>query len=408
MTSPRLARRTDAIAPFFVMEILARAQALEAQGRDIVHMEVGEPDFPTPEPVVRAAQAALAAGHTRYTPAAGLPALRRAIAGYYGRRFGVAVAPERIVVTPGSSVALQLVMAVLVDPGDEVLLCDPGYPCNRHLVRLVDGHAVPLSVGPDTGFQPTPAQVEAAWTDRTRALLVATPSNPTGTVIGPEALRALHATVRGRGGCLIVDEIYQEIAYECAPHTALVLEADDVIVVNSFSKYFGMTGWRVGWLVAPPAFVGALDRLAQNLYIAAPTVAQYAAVAAFAPETIAILQARRRIFGERRDWLVPALDSLGFRIAARPEGAFYVYADCSALTDDSFQLAGRLLEEAGVAVTPGADFGASQPERYLRFAYTTGLERLDEGVRRIGRLLDIAAPEFAARAPLPPDNARPR
>jgi aspartate/methionine/tyrosine aminotransferase len=401
MTRPRLARRTEAIAPFFVMEILARAQALEAAGRDIVHMEVGEPDFPTPEPVVCAAQAALAAGHTRYTPAAGLPALRRAIADYYGRRFGVAVAPERIVVTPGSSVALQLAMAVLVDPGDAVLLCDPGYPCNRHLVRLVEGLAVPLPVGPQTRFQPTPAQVEAAWEDRTRALLVATPSNPTGTVVGPDELRALHATVRGRGGCLVVDEIYQELAYESAPHTALALEAEDVIVVNSFSKYFGMTGWRVGWLVAPPAWVGALDRLAQNLYIAAPTVAQHAAIAAFAPETTAILEARRRTFGERRDWLVPALERLGLRIAARPQGAFYVYADCSAFTDDSFALAGRLLEETGVAVTPGADFGTSQPERHLRFAYTTGLERLQEGVRRIGRFLDVAGPRFAANAPFP-------
>ena len=248
MTTPRPARRTDDIAPFFVMEILARAQALEAQGRDIVHMEVGEPDFPTPEPIVQAAQAALAGGHTRYTPAVGLPALRRAIADYYGRRFGVAVAPGRIVVTPGSSVALQLVMAVLVDPGDEVLLCDPGYPCNRHLVRMVEGRTVALPVGPDNGFRPTPAQVDAAWTDRTRALLVASPSNPTGTVIGPDALRDLHRVVRAKGGCLIVDEIYQELAYESAPHTALALEADDVFVVNSFSKYFGMTGWlSAGW-----------------------------------------------------------------------------------------------------------------------------------------------------------------
>jgi aspartate/methionine/tyrosine aminotransferase len=226
--------------------------------------------------------------------------------------------------------------------------------------------------------------------DRTRALLVASPSNPTGTVIGPDALSDLHRVVRARDGCLIVDEIYQELAYESAPHTALALGASEVFVVNSFSKYFGMTGWRVGWLVAPPAFVSALDRLAQNLYIAAPTMAQHAAVAAFAPETIAILEERRRIFGERRDWLVPALERLGFRISARPEGAFYVYADCSAFTDDSFQLAGRLLEEAGVAVTPGADFGMNQPERYLRFAYTTGLDRLQEGVRRVGRFLDVA------------------
>jgi len=382
------AERTRDIRPFFVMEILARAQALEAQGRDIVHMEVGEPDFPTPEPIVRAAWAALEAGHTRYTPALGLPTLRRAIADYYERRFGVSVAAERVVVTPGSSIALQLVVAALVDPGDEVLMCDPGYPCNRHVVRLVEGRAVPLAVGPADGFRPTPAQVEAAWTDRTRALLLASPSNPTGTVIGPDELCALHETVRARGGYLIVDEIYQELVYESPPHTALALEGEDLFVVNSFSKYFGMTGWRVGWLVAPPAFVGPLDRLGQNLYIAAPTVAQHAAVAAFEPETIAILEERRRLFGERRDWLVPALERLGLRVTARPEGAFYVYADCSAFTTDSFDLAGRLLEDAGVAVTPGADFGANRPERHLRFAYTTDLDRLAEGVRRIGRFLE--------------------
>lgn len=382
------AERTRDIRPFFVMEILARAQALEAQGRDIVHMEVGEPDFPTPEPIVRAAGAALKAGHTRYTPALGLPTLRRAIADYYERRFGVPVAAERVVVTPGSSIALQLVVAALVDPGDEVLMCDPGYPCNRHVVRLVEGRAVPLAVGPADGFRPTPAQVEAAWTDRTRALLLASPSNPTGTVIGPAELCALHQAVRARGGYLIVDEIYQELAYESEPHTALALEGDDLFVVNSFSKYFGMTGWRVGWIVAPPGLVGTLDRLGQNLYIAAPTVAQHAAVVAFEPETIAILEERRRMFGERRDWLVPALERLGLRVAARPEGAFYVYADCSAFTTDSFDLAGRLLEDAGVAVTPGADFGANRPERHLRFAYTTDLDRLAEGVRRIGRFLE--------------------
>jgi aspartate/methionine/tyrosine aminotransferase len=208
-------------------------------------------------------------------------------------------------------------------------------------------------------------------------------------VIGQAALRELHRVVRERGGALVVDEIYQELAYEAAPHTALALGGDDLFVVNSFSKYFGMTGWRVGWAVAPPAFVGAFDRLAQNLYIAAPTTAQHAAIAAFEPETVQILEERRRLFGERRDWLVPALERLGFRIPARPAGAFYLYADCSAFTADSFGLAQRLLEEVGVAVTPGADFGVHHPERHLRFAYTTGLDRLTEGVRRIGRFLGV-------------------
>ncbi|MCU0972902.1 MAG: pyridoxal phosphate-dependent aminotransferase [Burkholderiales bacterium] len=369
------------------MRILARAQALEAQGRDVVHMEVGEPDFPTPEPVVRAAQAALAAGLTRYTPAAGLPALREAIAAYYPQRFGVDVSPTRILITPGSSLALQLALAALVDPGDEVLLCDPGYPCNRHLVRLAGGGVVPLPVGPETGFRPTPAQVEAAWTARARALLVASPANPTGTVIGPAAMAALRDAVAARGGMLVVDELYQGLDYDAAPHTALALGSEDVIVVNGFSKYFGMTGWRLGWIIAPEPFAPVLDRLAQNLYLAAPTVAQHAALAALTPETLAILDARRDELRVRRDRLRAGLERLGFVIAAPPEGAFYLYADSSAVAADSFAFAERLLEEAGVAVTPGADFGANRPEKFVRFAYTTEVERLEEGLRRIGEYL---------------------
>ncbi len=373
------------------MRILARAQALEGQGRDIVHMEVGEPDFPTPEPVVRAAQAALAAGHTRYTPAAGLTALREAIAGYYAQRFDVAVSPARVLVTPGSSLALQLALAALVDPGDEVLLCDPGYPCNRHLVRLAGGSAVPIPVGPDTGFRPTPAHVGAVWTPRARALLVASPANPTGTVIGRAAMAGLRDAVVAHGGMLVVDELYQGLDYGAEPHTALAL-GDDVMVVNGFSKYFGMTGWRVGWLVAPERFTPVLDRLAQNLYLAAPTVAQHAALAALSPETFAILDNRRDILRERRDRLLASLEGLGFRIVAPPEGAFYLYADSSAVASDSFAFAERLLEEAGVAVTPGADFGTHRSEQYVRFAYTTDVSRLEEGASRVSGLLRRARP----------------
>jgi aspartate/methionine/tyrosine aminotransferase len=388
MPCPAPSARASAVEPFFVMQILARARALEAAGRDIVHMEIGEPDFVTPEPVMRAARAAIDAGRTHYTPATGLPALREAIAGHYAARHGVDVSPARIVVTPGSSGALQLVLAALVDPGDGVLLTDPGYPCNRHLVRLAGGEAIAIPVGPEEGFQPTPAQVTAALGPRARTLLVASPANPTGTLIAPARLAALLEAVREHRGALVVDEIYQGLVYGEKPFTALSLGGDDVLVVNSFSKFFGMTGWRVGWVVAPLDLVPVLDRLAQNLFLAAPTVSQHAALAAFAPETLAILEARRQVFRERRDYLAAALTGMGLEVTARPDGAFYLYADCARLTDDSFALSEALLEEAGVAVTPGRDFGRHGAARHLRFAYTTARDRLEEGVRRIARFLD--------------------
>jgi len=382
-----LARRALGIAPFQVMRLLARAREMEAAGRQVVHMEIGEPDFPTPPPVLEAGQRALAAGLTHYTPARGLPALRDAISGHYRRRFGVAVDPERVLITPGASGGLQLLLAALLDPGDAVLMADPGYPCNRHLVRLFDGVAQGVPVGPESGYQLTADHLEAAWRPEVRVVMVASPSNPTGTILPAAELARLYAAVRKRGACLLVDEIYQGLVYRAEDATALTAGSEGLFVVNSFSKYFGMTGWRLGWVVAPPGAVEVLDRLAQNLYLAAPTPSQHAGLAAFAPETLAILEQRRQEFQRRRDFLLPALTELGFRFPARPEGAFYLYADCSALTDDSEDLAARLLEQEAVAITPGSDFGVHAPERHLRFAYTTGLDALAEGVHRIGRFL---------------------
>ncbi len=383
---PPLARRMEGIRPFYVMELLARAQALEAQGRSIVHMEVGEPDFPTPEPVVQAGQRALEEGRTRYLPALGLPALRERIAGFYRERYGVALDPGRVIVTPGSSGALQLAMSVLVDPGEAVLMADPGYPCNRHFVHLVGGEAVNLPVGPETGYQLTAELVAGAWTDHTRAVLVATPSNPTGTLLSTAGLAAILEVVRAHGGVLLVDEIYQGLVYGGEGGTALAL-GDDLVVINSFSKYFGMTGWRLGWMVVPQPWVEAVERLAQNIFLSAPTLAQYAALAAFEPETLAILEQRRQAFEERRDYLLPALRELGFTIGGTPAGAFYLYADCSRFTDDSFGFCRDLLEREGVAATPGRDFGFNRPERHVRFAYTTDVSRLEEGVTRLRRFL---------------------
>lgn len=380
--APHLARRMADIQPFHVMELMRRAHELEAQGRDVIHMEVGEPDFPTPAPIIEAATRFLARADVHYTAALGLPQLREAISAFYRDRFGADVPPERIAVTPGASGALMLALAVTTDPGDEWLLADPGYPCNRHLVRSFEGTSRAIPVDARTRFQPTASQVEAAWSTSTRGLLVASPSNPTGTLLDAAELTSLRATVLARGGTLIVDEIYQGLTYGVESSTVLG-SMDDVFVVNSFSKYFGMTGWRLGWLVAPEPYVREVEKLAQHFFIAASTPAQHAALAAFAPTTLEILEERREQFAQRRATLLPALRELGFIVSTEPQGAFYVYADVSALTDDSEALARRFIEEAGVAVTPGLDFGDHLAHKHLRIAYTTRRERLLEACERL-------------------------
>jgi aspartate/methionine/tyrosine aminotransferase len=390
-TPLRLSHRTQDIQPFHVMNILAQARAMEAAGRSIIHMEIGEPDFPTAPAIVEAGIRALRAGHTHYTPALGLPELREAISRFYRERYAVDVSPARIVVTPGASGALQLVLAMLINPGDRVLVTDPGYPCNRHLVRMTEGEAVGLNVSAETGFQPTAQQVAAAWSERTAALLLASPANPTGTLIAPALMRDILEVVTGQRGCMIVDEIYHGLVYEAQPAATALALSDRVFVVNSFSKYFGMTGWRLGWLVVPEPYASHADKLAQNLFLAASTPAQYAALAAFQPETIAILETRRREFAARRDYLIAALRELGFDVPVTPGGAFYVYADCRRFSSGSYDFAAEILEKAGVALTPGADFGHNLPERYLRFAYTTSIANLEEGVRRLR--------DFLARRP---------
>ena len=380
------AERMQSIQPFHVMALLARARELEAQGRSIIHMEIGEPDFVTPQPVIDAGIRALQDGYTHYTPAVGLQALRERLAEFYLRRYNVNIEPRRIVITPGASAALHLIMALLVNPGDQVLMADPGYPCNRNFVYLLNGQPLGIPVTAATAYQPTPQQVRECWTEAVTALLVASPSNPTGTLLAENSLREFHAIAATQGGSLIVDEIYHGLVYDEQATTALAV-SDDIFVVNSFSKYFGMTGWRLGWLIAPDEYVADIDKLAQNLFLAAPTIAQHAALKAFDEESINILESRRLEFQQRRDYLLPALRDLGFEIVVIPEGAFYLYANCSRFTDDSYSFASRLLEEAGVAMTPGIDFGINQPETHVRFAYTTSLENLQEGVRRLQEYL---------------------
>ncbi|MBA1148937.1 pyridoxal phosphate-dependent aminotransferase [Ectothiorhodospiraceae bacterium WFHF3C12] len=384
--SAPLATRLAHIEPFHVMALLTRARALEAAGRSVVHMEIGEPDFPTAEPVVAAGIEALRSGHTQYTPAAGLPELREAIAGHYRTRYGVAVPADRIIVTPGASGALLLGIALLVDPGAEALLPDPGYPCNRHFVAALNGVPRLLPVGPDSGYQITPQRLAAEWTPETALAMVGSPSNPTGTLAREGDVRALAAGAGARGGALLVDEIYHGLEYGTRAMTAAGM-GDNVFVVNSFSKYFGMTGWRLGWLVVPPGYESDAEKLAQNLFIAAATISQHAALACFTDAAEAIFEERRRAFEARLEFLANALVELGFEIPGRPQGAFYLYSDCSRLTGDSFAFAERLLEEAGVAATPGLDFGDHRAAEHIRFAYTNSLENLREGVERMRSFL---------------------
>jgi aspartate/methionine/tyrosine aminotransferase len=384
------ASRVAAIEPFHVMEVQTAARALEAAGRTVVHMEIGEPDFPTPLPVVAAAQRAIASGDIYYTSALGLPALREAIARHYTEHLGVAISPDRVIVTAGSSAALLLVMALLVDRDHEILMSDPGYPCNRHFVRVFEGEPVGVAVGPTTKYQLSAALIENAWSERTRGALVASPSNPTGTQVPPDELRAIAACVARLGGRLVVDEIYLSLSYDGEPQSALSIapeHADEMFVVSSFSKYFNMTGWRLGWVVAPERHVRDLEKLAQNLYISPPTVSQRAALACFHPETIALVEERRRAFRDRRDYLVPALRELGFGVPVMPTGGFFVYADSSRFAADSQAFCCDLLDAVAVAITPGLDFGHHRAEAHVRLAYTIAMAKLEDGVERLRRFV---------------------
>ena len=385
-----LASRMSLIKPFRVMEVLQQAKQLEAKGVDVIHMEVGEPDFATATPIIEAGIKALQQGKTKYTPAVGLPELREKIAQYYADRFGVNIDPSRIVITPGASGALQLVLAALINAGDEVLLPDPGYPCNRHFVQLFDGKAVALNVDQSTNYQPTVEQLASVWTEKTKVLMLASPANPTGALISSAELLKLRQFVADKKGVLIVDEIYQGLVYDQESETALssvVASSEDIFVINSFSKYFGMTGWRLGWVIAPENYVEALDRLAQNLFLCAPTPAQHAALAAFEPASLEIMEQRQAQFKQRRDFLMPALQNLGFKIPQTPAGAFYLYTNSEALAENSNEFCDRVLQQSAVAITPGMDFGDNNPDQHIRFAYTTSLERLEQAVDRLAKFL---------------------
>jgi aspartate/methionine/tyrosine aminotransferase len=377
----RTARRAAEIEPFEVMDVLARAQALERAGRHVVHMEIGEPDFTAPEPVVEAGVKALRDGRTAYTATLGLDSLRHAIAGHYRSRFGCEVPASRIAITSGASGGLLCVSALYVDAGDEILVPDPGYPGYRHFVRAFEGKARTLPVSAKEDFQPTLEMVRAAWGPRTKGLLLGSPSNPTGTLISQSELKAIAAFIAERRGVLMVDEIYQGLVYGMEPWTAHGLPGE-VVLINSFSKYFCMTGWRLGWVVLPEGALRGFEKLAQHLFISAPAAAQHAAESAFHEDSLKILEQRRSEFARRRDFLVPALKKAGLSIPAEPHGAFYVYADVGR---DARAFARELLEKEAVAATPGLDFGANATANYVRFAYTRSMADLEEAARRIAR-----------------------
>ncbi len=382
MTSRKLSSRSEQLSPFHVMDILAQAKALSQQGKEIYHLEIGEPDFATAEPIVDAGIDALKQYKTHYTPALGLPELRAAIAAHYDRKFSLSIDPRRIIITPGASGALQLAILCLLDAGENVLMADPGYPCNKNIAQVLAAEAIAVPVDAENNYQLDAKSVAQHWNSRTRAAMVASPSNPTGTILPRDQLASLCRFVEKKQGCLIVDEIYQGLVYENDDYTALEV-SDECFVINSFSKYFGMTGWRLGWMVVPEFYVDAIDRIAQNIYLAPPTVSQFAALTALQAETQVILDARRDEFKKRRDFLLPALEQMGFEVAVKPQGAFYIYANCHRFTDDSFSWVKNLLVEQGVALTPGIDFGNHLANIHCRFAYTQSLEILQQAVDKI-------------------------
>lgn len=362
------AERLEGISAFKAMKVLSRANELEQQGREIIHLEVGEPDFATPRPIIDAAMAALEEGETKYTAAQGIVELRRAISDHYRKCYGLDINPDRIFVTSGGSGALLLTMALLINSGDGMLMTDPGYPCNRHFIRSFGGEAQLVPVSADDNFQLNADLVKSSWQSNTKAVLLASPSNPTGSLINAADLEDIALMTKELGGKLVVDEIYHGLHYGSEAITTGL--SYDSIVINSFSKYFGMTGWRLGWMVVPDDAIASVEKLAQNLFICPSTIAQHAALAAFTPEALEIMEGHRMAFEQRRNLLVSGLRALGFGIPLVPDGAFYVYAQLPASIElDSEAFCEELLETFGVAATPGTDFGSYLADRHVRFSY---------------------------------------
>ena len=392
----QISSRAQKIEPFYVMEV---AKAASALAREVAHsdapmifLNIGEPDFTAPPLVQAAAEKAIRDGQTQYTPATGLQSLRERISQWYAERFGVAIPASRIVVTAGASAALHLACMALIEPGDEILMPDPSYPCNRHFVSAAEGKAILVPTTTEDRFQLNAAQVQAAWGQRTRGVLLASPSNPTGTSIHPDTLRDIHHVVQTHGGITLVDEIYLGLSFEAQyGQTALALD-EYIISINSFSKYFNMTGWRLGWMVVPEHLVSVIERLAQNLFICPSTIAQHAALACFEPQSLALYEQRRQEFKARRDYFLPQLNAMGLTVPVMPDGAFYAWADCSAACTklgikDSWDFAFEVMNKAHIAITPGRDFGTAQTRNFVRFSTASSMEHLKQAVARLRAML---------------------
>jgi len=392
----QISQRAQGIAPFYVMEVAKAAAALGRQvahtDRPMVYLNIGEPDFTAPPLVQAAAQQAIRQGHTQYSPALGLTPLRERIAQWYAERFGLAIAPERIVVTAGASAALHLACMALIDAGDEILMPDPSYPCNRHFVSAAMGTPVLVPTSAVDRFQLNADQVARAWGPRTRGVLLASPSNPTGTSIHPDTLRQIHQVVAQHDGITMVDEIYLPLSFDDQYGQTALAISEQIISLNSFSKYFNMTGWRLGWMVVPPALVPTIERLAQNLYICPSAIAQHAALACFENESLALYESRRAAFKARRDLFIPGLNALGLQVPVAPDGAFYAWADCTQAcrrlgVNGSWDFAFEVMQKAHIAITPGRDFGDADSARFVRFSTANSLDELQTALDRLRILL---------------------
>ncbi len=381
-----LAARTADTVTFHAVELFKQATALQRSGIDIISLGVGEPDFTAAPQVIQAMQLAAQSGKSGYSPPAGLPELREAIAGFYTTQLGAKVDPNRVIVTSGASGALLLAAMALINPGDEVLMPDPCYPPNRNFVGAAGGTTKLIPTTIANRFQLSDTDIEQHWGPATRGVLIASPSNPTGTSIPRDALTRLIKQVHARNGFVMMDEIYLSLSYDDTRQSALAID-DNLIILNSFSKYFNMTGWRLGWMIVPTHMVEPIEKMAASLAICAPTLAQHGAIACFGPDALALFEQRREAFRQRRDYLVPALKSLNIDVPVTPDGAFYVYGDISAHASDSSAFSAALLNGARVAAVAGLDFGPAHAAHTMRFAYTTGLERLQEAVDRMKAFL---------------------
>jgi len=373
-------KRSSEIPPFIVMEVMEKASAMERQGEEIIHLEVGEPDFDTPECIKEAATRAICEGKTHYTHSMGLIELREAIAERYHERYGVEVNPDQILITSGTSPAMLLLFMSLLEPGEEIILPDPYYACYPNYVRIVEGRPIFVRVFEEEGFQYRPEEIQPLIGPRTKAIFVNSPANPTGNLMPPERMKAIAEF----GKIIVSDEIYHGLVYEGKEHSILEFTRN-AVVINGFSKLYAMTGWRLGYLIVPPEFIRPLQKMHQNFFISANSFVQWAGIAAL-KEAAADVARMKNIYNTRRKYIIPKLRELGFGITVEPTGAFYVLANAQRYTDNSFNFAFDILKKAKVGCAPGIDFGTNA-EGYLRFSYANSIENIEEAMRRLGNYL---------------------